>query len=66
MGSATFIEAHHPTDGKLIACVDASARFTKPRLASGRLAALLAPFPDEAAARAALREAGALLDGIGK
>lgn len=44
-------------DGTLFAYVT-PARFTEPAVAMSRLGAVLHPYPDEAAARAALVEAG--------
>jgi hypothetical protein len=46
-------------DGKLFAAVDASARYVTPKVQEMRFAASLSPFPDRAAAEAALTTAGA-------
>jgi hypothetical protein len=44
--------------GRLFACVSPGARFTEAKVADSRLSAFLRPFPDEAAAKAALTSAG--------
>ena len=46
-------------DGTLYACVDPGARHVTPKVQELRFAATLTPFPDEAAAQAALKENGA-------
>jgi hypothetical protein len=56
----TIILTAEGADGgpPLFACVDAGVRFVQPRIGDSRLMAVLAPFPDEEAARAALTAAG--------
>ncbi|WP_324748785.1 hypothetical protein SH591_08690 [Sphingomonas sp. LY54] len=59
--SARMLSGQHPDKGLLFAAIDPAVRFTEPRLGDSRLAALLAPYPSEADARAALESAGAVL-----
>jgi len=47
--------------GPIFACVSADARFVEGRPCGSRLGAALAPFTDEAAAKAALVAAGGVL-----
>lgn len=55
-----FLTGHHPTRGLLWAAIDADARFLNADIAEGRFGAYLSPFTDEADARAALIDAGAM------
>ena len=61
MRGACFISAEHPKRGTLFAAFDPSARFVEGRVCERKFAAFLAPFPDEASARMALKSAGARL-----
>ena len=54
------ITAEHE-NGTLYAAVDPSVRFIEPGVRDSRFAARLAPFPDEASARSALKATGAKL-----
>ena len=63
--SAHFLTGTHPELGTVYAAIDPSARYTTPAVRPSRLAAVLAPFCCEEAARAALRGAGAALEGEG-
>jgi hypothetical protein len=58
--SAAYIAGDHPERGRLIACIDGSARFTAGEVRASKLSALLAPFPDKDSALAALLDAGAV------
>lgn len=49
-----IISAEHPAHGWLFAAFDPSARFVEGKVAHSRLGAVLAPFPSEEEARAAL------------
>lgn len=55
------LTAEHPTRGTLWAAVDPAVRFITPGVRDSRFAARLAPFPDEASARVALKREGAKL-----
>lgn len=59
--SARVITAEHPERGTLWAAVDPGVRFIEGAVRDSRFAARLAPFPDEASARFALKAAGAKL-----
>jgi hypothetical protein len=54
-----LLAGRHPERGLLYAAADATARYTEPQVRPTRLGAMLAPFPTEEAARAALDAAGA-------
>lgn len=54
-----FLAGSHPDGQPRFACIG-QAQFTEPQVGTGRLSAALRPFPDEAAARAALDAAGAV------
>lgn len=56
------LQAEHPERGTLFAAVDPSVRFIEGGVRGSRFAARLAPFPDEASARQALKSAGAKLE----
>ncbi len=58
MGSS-ILKGERPDGGVLFAGVSAEARFVAPEVSTLRFAAILNPFHDEAAARAALEAAGA-------
>lgn len=53
------LTAEHPDGGTLYAAFDPSARFIVPGVRDSRFGARLAPYPDEASARAALKREGA-------
>jgi hypothetical protein len=59
MQPLAFLIGQHPRRGALWAAIDPQVRFTKAEVADRRFSAYLAPFPSEAAARAALAAAGA-------
>ena len=54
-----IITAEHPKLGTLYAAIDPRAHHVVGRVAGRRFGAFLAPFPDEALAKAALNAAGA-------
>ena len=55
------LTAEHPKRGTLWVAWNPSVRFVVPGVRDSRFAARLAPFPDEASARAALKKAGGKL-----
>lgn len=57
MGSVTFLHADHPQLGRFFAAVDPSVRFAASHCSPTRLGAMLAAFPNEAGAQAALSAA---------
>lgn len=59
--SARMLSGQHPDKGLLFAAIDPAVRFAEPEVRDSRLGALLAPYPSEADARAALERAGAVL-----
>ena len=63
IASRTFVTGEHPVEGKLWAAVDASTRFTVPKVADARFAALLTPYRTLSEARAGLEAAGAVVEG---
>jgi len=56
--SGPLLIGDHP-DGALRFAYVAETRFTVPAVAASRMGAVLRPYPDEAAARAALTDVGA-------
>lgn len=58
--ASSFLIGDHPQRGALWAAVDPGARFLKPEVSNRRFSAYLAPFTNEADARAALIAAGAM------
>lgn len=59
MTGCLVLVADHPERGQLFAACDPSVRFTGARVGGSRLSAVLAPYNNESAARAALVAAGA-------
>jgi hypothetical protein len=59
MAKARVLTAEHLEQGTLYAAVDPAVRFIEGGVRDSRFAARLAPFADEAAARLALKRAGA-------
>ena len=59
MTRSRFLVGHHPSEGALFAGIDPTARHIVGKVAQSRFAAYLAPYADEASARAALIAAGA-------
>lgn len=62
--ASRVLQAEHPTRGILFAAVDPSVRFIEGAVRESRFAARLAPFPDEASARVALKSSGAKLEPV--
>jgi hypothetical protein len=58
---SNVITGSHPTRGTIWAAFDPSVHHVAGRVADSRFGARLAPFPDEATARWALKQAGASL-----
>ena len=56
-----LLTATHPERGTLFAAIDPAVRFVAGEVRDRRFSAFLAPFPDEASARMALKSAGAKL-----
>lgn len=59
--ASSIIVGQHPRLGAMFAAVDPSATYVQSRVQDMRFASLLTPFKDEAAAEAALVEAGAVI-----
>jgi hypothetical protein len=61
-GGARYVFGQHPDRGRLVAAVDPHARFLAGRVGESRLAAFVAPYPSEKAAREAIIAEGGAVD----